>query len=181
MNLDISSPLAKYAAEHWITHAHSGCKSKSQSSSICSLIMKLLTDEHNAFVNWVRIYDIDRHDVDLLKQRGAIAKPLYYASLAGLNEASYVLSEMKTDITAQGGHFGNALKAPSDGGHEAITKQLIDKGANVNAQGGLLGNALQAASHGGHETIAKLLLEKGAHVNAQGGYYGNALDRKSVV
>jgi len=59
INLDVSSPLAKYAAEHWIIHAHSGCKSKSQSSSIFALMKKLLTNENNAFVNWVQIYDID--------------------------------------------------------------------------------------------------------------------------
>ena len=67
MNLDVSSPLAKYAAEHWIIHAHAGCKSQSQSSSIFALIMKLLTDENNAYVNWVRIYDIDRPLMDLPK------------------------------------------------------------------------------------------------------------------
>jgi len=61
MSLDVSYPLAKYAAEHWIIHAYSHCQSKSQSSSILALMMKLLTDENNTFLNWVWIYDIDRH------------------------------------------------------------------------------------------------------------------------
>ena len=52
-NVDVSFPLAKYAAEHWITHAHSGSKDKSQSSLVFALMMKLLTDENAAFCNWV--------------------------------------------------------------------------------------------------------------------------------
>ena len=172
-NLDVSSPLAAYAAEHWIVHAHLGSKSESESSSIFALIMKLLTDEKNAFVNWVQIHDIDRHEIDLQRQRDEIAKPLYYASLAGLTKALYVLWEMRADVNAQGGLYGNALQAASYGGHEEITKQLIQKGTDVHAQGGLYGNALQAAS------CPKLLLEKGADVNVQGGHFGNALQAAS--
>ena len=176
-NLDVSSPLAKYAAEHWITHVHSSCKSNSQSSSIFALMMKLLTYENNAFVKWVQIYDIDRSYNYQQKQR--VASPLYYASLAGITEASYVLLEMGADVNAQGGYYGNALEAASYKGHDAIAKQLIDKGADVNAQGGHHGNALQAASVEGHEAIAKLLIGKGADVNAQGGDYENALQAAS--
>ena len=115
--------------------------------------------------------------MDLQKQRDKIAKPLYYASLAGLTEVSYVLLKMRADVNAQGGCYGNALQAASYGGHEAITQQL--NGADVNAQGGEYGNALQAASSEGHEALTKLLIEKGADVNAQGGYHENALQAAS--
>jgi len=102
--------------------------------------MKLLTDENNAFVNWVWMYDVDRPFYrNQQKQRDKIAKPLYYASLAGLTESSYV--------NAWGGSYGNALQAASYGGHEAITKLLLEKGANANVQGGCYGNAIQAASY----------------------------------
>ena len=50
VNLDVSSPLAKYAAKQWIIHVYSGWKSKSQSSLIFALVTKLLTDENNSFV-----------------------------------------------------------------------------------------------------------------------------------
>jgi len=179
LNLDVSSPLAKYAAEHWVTHAHSGCKNKSQSSSVFALMMKLLTDEKNAFVNWVRIYDIDRYYTDLQRQTNYIALPLYYASLAGLTEASYALLDMRADINAQGGKYGNALQAAASKGHLAIAKLLIKKGANVHARGGDCGDALQAASYEGHEIIAMLLIGKGADVNAQGGEYGNTFQEAS--
>ncbi|KIJ99791.1 hypothetical protein K443DRAFT_80490, partial [Laccaria amethystina LaAM-08-1] len=183
-NLDVTSPLARYAAEHWIIHAHFDCKNKPQSSSVFALMMKLLTNENSAFVNWVQIHDIDRYYKDLQKQTGHNAKLLYYASLAGLTEASYDLLEMRADVNAQGGAFGNALQAALYGGHEAIAKLLIEKGADgadVNAQGGHYGNALQAASQTGHEAIAKLLIENGADVNAQGGHYGNAFQAASYA
>ena len=175
INLHVSSPLAKYAAEHWITHAHSGYKNKSQSSSVFALMMKLLADENSAFANWVQIYDIDGHHMDLQQHRVKIAGPLYYASLAGLTEASYALLKLMADINAQGGEYGNALQAAASEGHLAIVKLLIKKGANVNAWGGRYGNALYAASYQGHKAIVKLLIDKEADVNAQGGYYENAL------
>ena len=132
MNLDVSSPLAQYAANHWIIHAHSGCKTKSQLSSIFPLITDLLTDENNAFLNWVRIYGPDEyHEMDLQRQRNEIAEPLYYASLAGSTEALNVLLQMGADVNAQGEHHGNALQAASFQGHEVITKQLIEKGART--------------------------------------------------
>ena len=169
-----------YAAKHWILHAHSGTKIESQSSVVLALMMKLLTEEKTAFVNWVRLCDIDNDGhCNLQKQRVEIAKPLYYASIAGLTEASYALLEMGADADARGGKYGYALQAASHGGHEATAKRLIEKGADVNAQGGFYGNALQAASYRGHTAIAKLLIEKGADVNAQGGDYGNALQAAS--
>ena len=110
INVNVSSPLAKYAAENWIIHAHSSGKDTSQSSSVFVLMMKLLTNENSAFLNWVRLCDIDNYySVNLQKQRVEIANPLYYASLAGLTEASYVLLEMGADINAWGGYYGNAL------------------------------------------------------------------------
>ena len=194
MNVDVSVPLAKYAARYWIIHAHSGSKTKSQSYLVFALTMKLLMEENTAFVNWVRLCDIDDcDDCNLQKRRVDIPKALYYASIAGLTEVSYALLEMGANVNAQGGNYGNALQATSNEGHEAIAKLLIEKGADANAQGGRYGNALQAASNGGHEVIAKLLIEKGADVNAQGEQYENPLqvaskeghkaivDRKSVV
>ncbi|EDR02559.1 ectomycorrhiza-induced ankyrin-domain/NACHT-domain containing protein [Laccaria bicolor S238N-H82] len=174
--VNISSPLAKYAAENWILHTHHSGKNKSQSSPVFVLAMKLLTDENAAFLNWVRLCDVDCYNhMKLEKQKSEIAKPLYYASLTGLTEESYALLEMGADINACGGRYGNALQAASDRGHEEITKLLIEKGADVNAHGGVHGSALHAALYHGNEAIARLLIEKGADVNAQEREYGTVL------
>jgi ankyrin repeat protein len=42
------------------------------------------------------------------------------------------------DVNAQGGQYGNALQAASNGGHKEIVKLLLERGADVNAQGGHL-------------------------------------------
>ncbi|KAG6913560.1 hypothetical protein DXG01_005905 [Tephrocybe rancida] len=172
-----SSPLAQYAAKHWIEYAKSG----GMDSALLKLILQLFKPESAAFTNWIRINNIDKswQPTNLSMSRAEVCSPLYYASLAGLQQVSNHLLENKADVNAQGGYCGNALQAASSGGHEAIVKLLLEKGADVNAQGGSYGNALQAASSGGHEANVKLLLEKGADVNTQGGGYGNALQAAS--
>ena len=180
LSVDVSSPLANYAAKYWISHMHSSGINKFQSSLVFALMMKLLTEENAALFNWDQLCNIDKYYTrHLQRQRDQIAKPLYYALLAGMTEASYTLLNMRADVNAQGGYYGNALSAASYKGHEAIVKLLLDNRANVNAQGGEYGNALQAALYEGHEAIAKLLIEKGADVNATGGHFGNALQAAS--
>ena len=170
MNLDRSCPIADYAAKYWFIHAHAGGNNKSQSSSVIALTMRLPTDKNTAFLNSVHICDMD--DYYLLgwpRERVKIGKPLYYASLIGLTEASSgdhqtiasMLTDKGADVNAQGGHYGNALQAASYEGHEVMAQHLIEKGADINALNGYYGNALQAASYGGCKVIAKLLMEQG--------------------
>ena len=175
-----SSPLAEYAAEHWIEHAtFEGIDPSPQ-----KLILELFTPESAAFVNWIWIHNIDTSlgylDQSISEDEAEVPLPLYYASLAGLQQVSTHLLETGADVNAQGGEYGNALQAASSGGHEVIVKLLIEKGADVNAQGGRYGNALQAASWRDHDMIVKLLIEKEADVNAQGGQYDNALQAASL-
>ena len=68
-----------------------------------------------------------------------------------------ILLDKGADVNAQGGLYGNALQAASEGGHDLMVQMLIDKGADVSAQGGYYGNALQAASYGGHDQMLKSL------------------------
>ena len=92
-------------------------------------MMKLFTDETGAFLNWVQLWSVNIWENQ--GQRGHIAKPLYYASLAGLTEVSENLLEMGADINAQGGEYGNALQAALIKGHGALVKLLMAKGADV--------------------------------------------------
>ncbi|MAD81867.1 MAG: hypothetical protein CL912_02795 [Deltaproteobacteria bacterium] len=41
-----------------------------------------------------------------------------------------LLIEKGADVNTQGGDYGNALQAASEGGHETITALLIERGAN---------------------------------------------------
>ena len=174
-----SMPLAQYAAEHWIDHAKSG----GMDSSVLQLILHLFTLESTPFQNWIRIHDIDIppwHYGSMKLEKKDFCSPLYYSSLAGMQEASDCLLQIENP-NAKGGRLGNPLQAASYMHNEAIVKLLLENGAEVNAEGGEYGNALQAASYNGDELIVKLLLENGAEVNAEGGEYGNALQAASLM
>lgn len=105
---------------------------------------------------------------------------LVVSSIHGHSDVVNILLEHNTDVTAQGDHYGNALRAASINGHLDIVRMLLDKGANVNAQGDYYGNALQAASVQGYLDVVRLLVERGANVNAQGGHCVNALQAASI-
>jgi len=47
-----------------------------------------------------------------------------------------MLLDKGAEVNAQGGRYGNALQAASEGGHEKVIQMLLDKSAEVNAQGG---------------------------------------------
>ena len=164
-----SSPLAQYAAEHWVDHATFKRKDYGTFNGIdpgpLKLILQLFTPESIAFTNWTQINNIHGRNWDF--SRAPVCLPLYYASLGGLKQVITHLLENGADVNAQGGQYGNALQAASLRGFGEIVELLIDKGAKVDAQGGEYGNALQAASLNGDEAIVKLLIKKGGHIFAQ--------------
>ena len=169
-----TSPLGKYAAEFWVTHAKVAEKGPTQASTL--LAMELFMTEREEFLNWIRIYNIDAYgERDLSLKLDDIASPLYYAALAGLSEPVRLLIEAGKGVNSQGGKYGNALQAASFGGYTDVVHLLLDNGADGKAQGGIFGNALQAASFRGRIDIVQLLLDNGADINAQGGIQGNAL------
>ncbi|KAL8818033.1 MAG: hypothetical protein Q9191_008026 [Dirinaria sp. TL-2023a] len=109
---------------------------------------------------------VDQHP---LSRIGDVALPLYYAASIGLLQVIENIMPQIIDVNAQGGYYGNALQAASEGGQEKVVQILLNAGADVNAQGGLYGNALQAASERGHEKVVEILLNAGADVKAEGG------------
>jgi ankyrin repeat protein len=173
-----ASALARYTAEFWSSHLQKAGDDIEQASQ---LTMSLMAKEEPAYLNWIRLHDLDRpwEELNLEKGLDSIPMPLYYAALLGFSTIIRLLLDKSADVNAQGAFFGNALQAASGRGHEQVVKILLDKSADVNAQGGFFGNALQAASGRGHEQVVKILLNKGAEVNAQSGFFGNALQAAS--
>ncbi|RYN70166.1 hypothetical protein AA0117_g10718 [Alternaria alternata] len=166
--------LARYSAKFWSNHFR---KTGDEMEQISQLTISLLAREEPAYLNWLRLHDPDSpwRISNLDESLDSIPMPLYYAALLGFSRVTRLLLNAGAEINAQGGRYGNALQAASEGGHEHVVKTLLNAGAKVNAQGGGYGNALQAASYRGHEQVVKTLLDAGAKVNAQGGGYGNAL------
>ncbi|KAK0701084.1 Pfs, NACHT and ankyrin domain protein, partial [Lasiosphaeria miniovina] len=171
-NIAAQFPLAKYSAKYWMDHA----KHAETLNNVIESIMDFFQNS-TAYTTWGHLFNAAR-DWNEHPEPNTI-RPLYFASLKGLNTVVQALLEKGADVNAQGGFYGNALQAAFSRGHDKIVQMLLEKGADVNAQGGLYGNALQAASDKGHDKIVQMLLEKGADVNAQGGFYGNALQAAS--
>ncbi|KAF2818579.1 ankyrin, partial [Ophiobolus disseminans] len=171
--------LMRYSAEFWVRHVQ---KAGDRAAKTSRAALHLLSRDNAAYLNWIRVHDLDEpwEGPKLGRVLAETPSPLYYAALISLEEVVRLLLEKNADVNAQGGKYGNALQAASDGGHEQVVKLLLEKNADVNAQGGFCGNALQATSVGGHEQVVKLLLDEGADINAQGGCYGNALQAASV-
>ncbi|KAF8196082.1 hypothetical protein BJ912DRAFT_847098, partial [Pholiota molesta] len=168
-DIAVSHPLAPYAAEHWILHAKTG-GIDSYESPVSVSVQAIWGEKPDRT-------GLQNTNLDYpykVRGRRDTAPPLYYASLAGLQQLCLHLLE-KEGVNAQGGVYGNALQAASYQGHKAIVNALLKKGADPNVQGGEYSNALYAASYRGHEATVKVLLEKGADLDAQGGFYHNAL------
>jgi ankyrin repeat protein len=49
-----------------------------------------------------------------------------------------LLLDKGADVNAQGGYYGNALRAASSEGHRDVLQLLLDKEADVKAQGFLI-------------------------------------------
>jgi hypothetical protein len=172
-------PFARYSARFWTEHVQATLL---KTESLDRLIMKLFSIAKGAYLNWVRLYDLDNRQrvPDFERTLATVAPPVYYASRIGLTGIVEQLLVKGADVNAQGGYYGNALQAASAEGYEKVVEQLLTKGANINGQGGHHGNALQAASAYGHEKVVEQLLTKGADINAQGGYFGHALQAASA-
>ncbi|KAH7010690.1 uncharacterized protein B0I36DRAFT_378566 [Microdochium trichocladiopsis] len=123
-------PMARYAAEYWMGYATSA----ETSEAVVRTAVRFLQDE-STFQRWSRLYQADREwDSDPGPPR---ASRLYYTCLGGLVAAAIGLLGEGADVNAQGGDYGNALQAASDGGHREVVQLLLDKGADVNARGGV--------------------------------------------
>jgi len=148
--------LARYSAKYWHVHA---LKTGDQTAEADRLVLRLLSIENRACLNWIRI-----HDPDVLKNKSRIPKPLYYASLLGLEKAVSSLLAQGADVKAIGGTHHDALQASIIRGHENIVKILLSAGADVNARSGDYWNLLRCAMECRNEGIVKILLEAGANV-----------------
>jgi hypothetical protein len=176
------SKLALYAAKFWITHTQAAAPN---AEDLNRLIMELFSTENRAYLNWIRIYTLDRPWVlpEFDKTLSEVPDPLYVASFNGLTEiVDLLLFKASADVNAQDGEYGtaSALQAAASRGYDKTVELLLDRGADINAEGGFYGTALQAASGESHDRTVELLVDRGADVNAQGGYYGTALQAASA-
>ena len=160
------SPLAEYAARHWVAHA--------QFEDVAPRVedgMKSLFDpDKQHFRTWIGLYDIDTESGGKLPSE--IPSPLYYSALCGFHDlVRHIVIENPQDVNAIGGSFGFPLVAALCNNHFRVVELLLEHGGNVDVRDASKQTALHKAI-GPHDKesvddAVRFLLEHGADVNAQ--------------
>ena len=166
-----SSPLAKYAAEHWTTHA----QFKNVSSSLRQPMECLFDVDRPYFASWLKLHDIDTpppYESPLFQLIGfgkkSPAGPIYYAALCGFQDlAEHLVVKNPQGVKASGGYYMTPCVAALAGRHFELARLLDWNGSSVNIRGRDGISPLHSASGFGDLELIRILLEYGADINAQ--------------
>jgi Ankyrin repeats (3 copies)/Ankyrin repeat len=169
VGIDNRSPLASYAARHWVSHAQF-----EQVSSCIKGIEYLFDKDRPHFRSWLRLYDIDtKPDAGsifpmFISFDKSEAGPLYYAALCGFHDlAKHIINKHPQHVNARGGYYTTPLVAALAGRHFKTAKLLYKHGADPNVRCYDERTPLHAAVQSGHLEMIRKLIEYNADVNAQ--------------
>ncbi|KAL7894197.1 ankyrin repeat-containing domain protein [Trichoderma sp. SZMC 28014] len=164
-----SYPFLEYASLYLLKHAEEADKQQIGQAGF----LQCLIEEPGPLEKIGLLHNVFEEYTDNGCERG-VSLP-YMLAFYGYTRLTRALLDMKVNINAPGGFYGNALQVAAVRDKKDVVELLLKQGADVNAQGGFYGNALQTTAARGTGDLVKLLLDRGADVNAQGGPYGNAL------
>jgi ankyrin repeat protein len=154
------SPLAKYAASNWVTHAQF-----ERVSSFLRKAMEILFDPDKPyFASWLQLYNIDTDprlsSLSLFREYYASdVTPLYLAALGGFQDlVEHLVIKYPQHVNNSGGRYVTPMVAALAGRHFQTAKLLHHNGAHVNVLGNDGRTPLHsAASHGDLEMVQVLL------------------------
>ena len=154
------APLARYAAEHWVTHA----QFKNVASRVRNGMECLFDPDKPYFEAWIRLHDINHYIYSLkLPDHEPGARPLYYAALGGFHEqVEHLTLRYPQSAKARGGQCGTALHSASLEGHLQVVRYLLQHGVDVNVRNSENFTSLLLASWNGHCDVVQCLLDHGA-------------------
>ena len=163
-NVPATAPLARYAAEHWVTHA----QVEDVASRVRDGMEQLFDPDRPYFSAWVKLFDVDTphwaEDSHMKKLPGAA--PLYYAARCGFHGmVEHLVLKYPQYANAIGGQAGTALHTSSCEGHMAVVRSLLKCGVDVDAPGRWNMSPLQLTSSRGHVNVVEYLLDHGADPN----------------
>ena len=133
-----SSPLAGYAAQHWVTHAQIR---KCRQTQLQKAMEYLFDLDKPYFAAWLQLHDIDipRPGSSFFRftpRSKSDAPPLYYAALCGFQDlVEHLIVKYPQHVNTTGGYYVTPLVAALAGGHFQTAKLLRDNGAHVNVRG----------------------------------------------
>ena len=163
------SPLARYAAEHWVDHA----QFENVSSHVRDGMDDLFDSSKPHFAAWLQVHNIDKPwDAFSPYSQDAVGSPLYYAAFCGFYElAERLVAKHPDQVNALGGRNLFPLPAALYKRHLNVANLLYRHGAVVNVQGVYNYTPLHATSFHGQVDITRWLLDHGADVNALSNFH----------
>ena len=158
------SPLAEYAAKHWVEHA----QFEKVSSRLRDGMDDLFDSSKPQFAAWLRVHDMDeRWSMFSPILRDGFGSPLYYAASCGFYDlAERLIMKDPEQVNAKGGYNLFPLQAALYNRHFHVADLLYRHGAVVDVQGDDECTPLHAASSNGQVDIMRWLLNHGADIDA---------------
>ena len=168
------SPLAEYAARHWVTHAQF-----ERGTSILRNAMEHLFDlDRPYFAAWLQLYNIDIEPspepsslfLFAPDQKSGVT-PLYLAALCGFQDlVEHLVVKYPKHVNTSGGYYVTPMVAALAGRHFQIAKHLHHNGAHMNVRGNDGRSPLHSAASYGDLEMVQVLLDYKTDVNAQDDY-----------
>ena len=165
------SPLAEYAAEHWVTHA----QFKSVSSFLQKAMEYLFDLDKPYFATWLQLYDIDTYprkeapfSLFAMPVEKSSANPIYYAALCGFEDlVEHLVVKYQEHVNISGGRYVTTLFAALAGRHFWTAKFLRRNGARVDVRGNDEITPLDSAAFYGDLEMVQVLLDYKVDVNVR--------------
>ena len=164
------SPLAGYAAEHWVTHA----QFKRVSPFLRKAMEYLFDVDKPYFSAWLQSYDIDTHSIHsslywFAVQAKSGATPLYYAALCGFRDlVEHLVVKYPQHVNTRGGFYVTPLFAALSRRHFQTAEFFRHNGADVNVRGNYGETPLPSAAWYGDLEVVRVLLDYKVEVNPRG-------------
>lgn len=162
------SPLAQYAARHWVSHAqYEHVQSRIKGTEY------LFDKDKPHFVLWLRLYDIDTkpNASSIFPMFTSFHEPqpfpLYFAALCGFYDVvKQIIDKHPQDVNARGGYYVTPLVAALAGRHFETAQLLCNHGADPNVRCYDERTPLHAAVQSGHLEMIQKLIKHRANINA---------------
>ena len=173
------SPLARYAAEHWVRHA--------QVEDVASRVQgmeDLFDTDKPYFAAWCRLHDIDVPPSPPsvffrfrpFSKSGANT-PLYYAALCGFDSlVEQLIVKYPDHVGSSGGYYMTPAVAALAGRHFQLAQVLHRNGSALDPRGYSGNTPLHSAAYYEDSEMVQALLDYGVDVNAQNNFGSTPLN-----
>lgn len=161
----VKSPLALYAAQHWVDHAKFG----NVASRIQGSMERLFNPKKPHFRTWIWLRSANKRFMENIDERPPPTEltPLYYAALFGFGDLARRLIVTHRENVDASFHKWTPLHVASEGGHVGAVRVLLNHGARMDAQLDDNRTPLDLASRYGHLKVVQLFLERSAASNSK--------------